>query len=94
MIIIQWFKWRAFRLRYQFRVVRMQDGRYAVVCRDLGKNEEFNASGRVISKVTAEALCRDLKTFKTYRDSHTEEGRDFSNPEVKAWLKRQRRRKF
>lgn len=49
---------------------------------------------QVISKVTAETLCRDLKTFKTYRDSHTEEGKDFSNPEVKAWLKRQRRRKF
>ena len=44
MIIIQWFKWRAFRLRSQFRVVRMQDGRYAVVCRDLWKNEEFNGA--------------------------------------------------
>ena len=94
MIIIQWFKWRFFRLRYQFRVARMQDGRYAVICRDLWKNEEFNASGRTVSRRYAEDLCDKLKAFKTFRDSHTEEGLDFSNPEVKAWLKRQRRRKL
>ena len=92
--MIMWLKWRFFRLRYYFRVVRMQDGRYAVICRDVWKGEEFNASGRTVSNRYADDLCEKLKSFKTYKDSHTEEGRDFNNPEVKAWLKKQRRRKL
>lgn len=92
--MIKWLRWRAFRLRYYFHVERLQDGRFAVVCSDVWKGEKFNASGRLVSRRTAEKLCQELKSFKTYKDSHTEEGRDFSNPEVKAWLKRQRRRKF
>lgn len=39
----------------------------------------------------AEKLIEELRSFKTFRDSKTEEGRDFDNPEVKAWLKRQRK---
>lgn len=92
--MIMWLKWRFFRLRYYFRVVRMQDGRYAVICRDVWKGEVFNASGRTVSKRYADDLCEKLKSFQTYKDSHTEEGRDFNNPEVKAWLKKQRRRKL
>lgn len=92
--MIKWFKWRFFRLRYLFSVERFADGRFAVICHDLWKNEKFNASGRMISRRTAEKLCADLKSFKTFKDSHTEEGRDFRNPEVKAWLNRQRKRKI
>lgn len=94
MIVTEWLKWRFFRLRYQFRVERLPDKRYSVVCRDLWKGESFNASGRLVSKDNADELCTQLKAFKTFRDSKTEEGKDFSNPQVKAWLKRQRRRKF
>ena len=37
-------------------------------------------------------FIEELRSFKTFRDSKTEEGRDFDNPEVKAWLKRQRKK--
>ena len=37
-------------------------------------------------------VCTDRWNNQTFRDSKTEEGRDFDNPEVKAWLKRQRKR--
>lgn len=92
--MIKWLKWRIFRLRYLFKVEKFQDGRVAVTCHDLWKNEKFNASGRMISRRTAEKLCKELKSFKTFKDSFTEEGKDFHNPEVKAWMKRQRRRKL
>ena len=67
-------------------------GKYMVVCTDRWNNQTFNASGRLLSKVNAENLIEELRSFKTFRDSKTEEGRDFDNPEVKAWLKRQRKR--
>ena len=68
-------------------------GKYMVVCTDRWNNETFNASGRLLSRANAENLIEELRSFKTFRDSKTEEGRDFYNPEVKAWLKRQRRKK-
>ena len=52
----------------------------------------FQRLGQVAIKENAEELAEKLRSFKTFRDSKTEEGRDFDNPEVKAWLKRQRKR--
>lgn len=92
--MFKWFKWRFFRLRYYFHVEKLADGRFAVICHDIWMNEKFNASGRMLSRRSAESLCKELKSFKTFKDSHTEEGRDFRNPEVKAWLNRMRKRKI
>ena len=94
MVIFDWLRWRFFLLRYEFRVVRLADKRFSVVCRDLRKNEEYNVSGRILSKKSAEELCVELKQFKTFRDSKTDEGRDFSNPQVKSWLRRQRKKEL
>lgn len=94
MIIIDWIRWKIYRLRYYFRIERLADGRYSVVCEDKWNGSEFNASGRLLSKKNAEDLIEELRSFKAFRDSKTEEGRDFNNPEVKAWLKRQRHRKL
>ena len=94
MVIFDWLRWRFFLLRYEFRVVRLADKRFSVVCRDLRKNEEYNVSGRILSKKSAEELCGELKQFKTFRDSKTDAGRDFSNPQVKSWLRRQRKKEL
>ena len=92
MIIIDWFRWKWYTWRYNFSLERDANGKYMVVCTDRWNNETFNASGRLLSKANAEKLIEELRSFKTFRDSKTEEGRDFDNPEVKAWLKRQRKR--
>lgn len=92
MIIIDWLKWKWYTWRYSFEVQKL-NGKWIVVCTDHWHNQTFNASGRLLSKTNAEKLCEELKSFKTFRDSKTEEGRDFNNPEVKAWLKRQRKRR-
>lgn len=92
MIIIDWLKWKWYTWRYAFSMERDARGKYMVVCTDRWNNETFNASGRLLSKANAEELIEELRSFKTFRDSKTEEGRDFDNPEVKAWLKRQRKR--
>ena len=94
MLIIDRFRWKWFTWRYAFSIERDARGKYMVVCTDRWNNQTFNASGRLLSKANAEELIEELKTFKTFRDSKTEEGSDFNNPEVKAWLKRQRRKKL
>lgn len=94
MVIIDWFRWKRFLLRHEFTTERLGDGRYCVVMYDRWEGTHRNISGRLLSKANAEELIEELKTFKTFRDSKTEEGRDFDNPQVKAWLKRQRRRKI
>lgn len=75
-------------------VMKTSDGRWLVACFDRYENRSFNASGRMLSKKNAEELAEELRSFKTFRDSKTKEGRDFGNPEVKAWLKRQHKRKI
>ena len=92
MIIIDWLKWKWHTWRYAFSIERDARGKYMVVCTDRWNNQTFNASGRLLSKANAEKLIEELRSFKTFRDRKTEEGRDFDNPEVKAWLKRQRKR--
>lgn len=94
MIIIDWFKWKWYTWRYHFVPMRASDGRWFVACFDHWNNSSFNVSGRLLSKANAEQLAEELRSFKTFRDSKTDEGRDFDNPEVKAWLKRQRRKKL
>lgn len=93
MIIIDWLKWKWHTWRYAFSIERDARGKYMVVCTDRWNNDTFNASGRLLSKANAEKLIEELRSFKTFRDSKTKEGRDFDNPEVKAWLKRQRKKK-
>ena len=93
MIIIDWLKWKWYTWRYNFSVGRDARGKYMVVCKDRWNNQTFNASGRLLSKDYAKKLYEELRSFKTFRDSKTAEGRDFGNPEVKAWLKRQRNRR-
>ena len=93
MIIIDWFKWKWYTWRYNFKVEKL-NGKWIVVCTDRWHNHTFNASGRLLSKANAEKLAKELKEFKTFRDSKTEEGQDFENPEVKAWMKRQRHKKL
>lgn len=92
MIIIDWFKWKWYTWRYNFVPMKTSDGRWIVACFDHWNKSSFNASGRLLSKKNAEELAEQLRSFKTFRDSKTEEGRDFGNPEVKAWLKRQRKK--
>ena len=92
MIIIDWLKWKWHTWRYAFSMERDARGKYMVVCTDRWNNQTFNASGRLLSKANAEKLIEELRSFKTFRDSKTDEGRGFDNPEVKAWLKRQRKR--
>lgn len=94
MIIIDWFRWKRYTRRYAFSIERDARGKYMVVCKDRWNNQTFNASGRLLSKANAEKLIEELRSFKTFRDSKTEEGQDFENPEVKAWMKRQRHKKF
>lgn len=94
MIIIDWLKWKWYTYRYAFSIERDARGKYMVVCKDRWNNQTFNASGRLLSKANAEKLIEELRSFKTFRDSKTEEGQDFENPEVKAWMKRQRHKKF
>ena len=92
MIIIDWLKWKWYTWRCAFSIERDARGKYMVVCKDRWNNQTFNASGRLLSKANAEKLIEELRSFKTFRDSKTEEGQDFENPEVKAWMKRQRRK--
>lgn len=92
MIIIDWFRWKWFTWRHSFTMERDARGKYMVVCYDRWNKQTFNASGRLLSKANAETLIEELRSFKTFRDSKTDEGRDFDNPEVKAWMKRQRKR--
>lgn len=94
MIVIDWLKWKWYAWRYAFSIERDARGKYMVVCKDRWNNQTFNASGRLLSKANAEKLIEELRSFKTFRDSKTEEGQDFENPEVKAWMKRQRHKKF
>ena len=94
MIIIDWLKWKWYTWRYAFSIERDARGKYMVVCKDRWNNQTFNASGRLLSKANAEKLIEELRSFKTFRDSKTEEGQDFENHEVKAWMKRQRHKKF
>lgn len=92
MIIIDWLKWKWYTWRYHFVVMKTSDGRWIVACFDHYEKRSFNVSGRLLSKKNAEELAEQLRSFKTFRDGKTEGGRDFDNPEVKAWLKRQRKR--
>ena len=75
-------------------VMKTSDGRWIVACFDRYENRSFNASGRLLSKKHAEELAEELRSFKTFRDSKGEEGKDFNNPEVKAWMKRQRTKRI
>ena len=92
MIIIDWIRWKWYTWRYNFVPMKTSTGKWIVACFDHWNNSSFNVSGRLLSKANAEKLAKELKEFKTFRDSNTEEGRDFDNPEVKAWLKHQRKR--
>ena len=92
MIIIDWIRWKWYTWRYNFVPMKTSTGKWIVACFDHWNNSSFNVSGRLLSKANAEKLAKELKEFKTFRDSKTKEGQDFDNPEVKAWLKHQRKR--
>ena len=89
MIIIEWIKWKWFLFCHDFEIVKLRDGRWCVMM-----DNSINLSGRLLSKGNAEKFLEDVKSFKEWRKSKTEEGKDFDNPEVKAWMKRQRSKRL